>query len=167
VLHQPGEVDAGILDVGLDCAGYLAQVFPHVFVDVGLATHNVGLRAGAVIAETLELTPFGKFLFSTDAFGLAELYHLGTLLFRKGLSDFLRAGNEFGANTLSRFYAIHMLLLPGAIMALIGAHIYLVTKLGTTAPPWVKPDADDPVLEAERKGRPAKDKDHEDQDEGN
>ena len=73
-------------------AGYLAQVFPHVFVDVGLATHNVGLRAGAVIAETLELTPFGKFLFSTDAFGLAELYHLGTLLFRKGLSDFLRAG---------------------------------------------------------------------------
>ena len=30
------------------------------------------------------------------------------------LSDFLRAGPEFGATTLSRFYAIHMLLVPGA-----------------------------------------------------
>jgi quinol-cytochrome oxidoreductase complex cytochrome b subunit len=54
------------------------------------------------------------------------------------LSDFLRAGPEFGAVTLSRFYAIHMLLLPGAIIALIGAHMYLVVKLGTTAPPWVR-----------------------------
>ncbi|HVV22122.1 MAG TPA: amidohydrolase family protein, partial [Pseudonocardiaceae bacterium] len=72
-------------------AGYLAQVFPHVFVDVGLATHNVGLRASAVIAEALEVVPFGKFLFSSDAFGLAELYHLGTWLFRRGLSDFLRS----------------------------------------------------------------------------
>jgi menaquinol-cytochrome c reductase cytochrome b subunit len=54
------------------------------------------------------------------------------------LSDFLRAGPEFGATTLSRFYAIHMLLVPGAIAALIGAHLYLVAKLGTTAPPWQK-----------------------------
>jgi menaquinol-cytochrome c reductase cytochrome b subunit len=52
------------------------------------------------------------------------------------LSDFLRAGPEFGATTLTRFYSIHMLLLPGAIIALIGAHLYLVAKLGTTAPPW-------------------------------
>ena len=56
------------------------------------------------------------------------------------LSDFLRAGPELGATTLSRFYAIHMLLLPGAIIALIGAHMYLVVKLGTTAPPWLHAD---------------------------
>jgi menaquinol-cytochrome c reductase cytochrome b subunit len=54
------------------------------------------------------------------------------------LSDFLRAGPEVGATTLSRFYAIHMLLVPGALIALIGAHLYLVVKLGTTAPPWTK-----------------------------
>jgi menaquinol-cytochrome c reductase cytochrome b subunit len=54
------------------------------------------------------------------------------------LADFLRGGSEFGATTLSRFYAIHMLLIPGLIVALIGAHIYLVTKLGTTAPFWLK-----------------------------
>ena len=48
----------------------------------------------------------------------------------------------FGATTLSRFYAIHMLLVPGAIAALIGAHLYLVAKLGTTAPPWLKAEPD-------------------------
>jgi menaquinol-cytochrome c reductase cytochrome b subunit len=54
------------------------------------------------------------------------------------LADFLRAGAEFGPTTIPRFYAIHMLLIPVLIAALIGAHLYLVTKLGTTAPPWLK-----------------------------
>lgn len=73
-------------------AAYLAQVFRHVFVDVGLATHNVGYRASAVLAELLELAPFGKVLFATDACGLGELYYLGSVLFRRALSDFLRGG---------------------------------------------------------------------------
>jgi menaquinol-cytochrome c reductase cytochrome b subunit len=56
------------------------------------------------------------------------------------LSDFLRAGPEFAATTLSRFYAIHMLLVPGLMIALIGGHLHLVAKLGTTAPPWLRAD---------------------------
>ena len=63
------------------------------------------------------------------------------------LGDFLRAGPEFGATTLSRFYSIHMLLVPGAIAALIGAHLYLVTKLGTTAPPWLRAEVEPEFLE--------------------
>jgi menaquinol-cytochrome c reductase cytochrome b subunit len=59
------------------------------------------------------------------------------------LSDFLRAGPDFGATTLSRFYAIHMMLIPGLLIALIGAHLYLVAKLGTTAPPWLKAEEPD------------------------
>src|ERR1700761_3878757 len=59
------------------------------------------------------------------------------------LSDFLRGGADFGATTLSRFYAIHMLVVPGAIAAMIGAHLWLVTKLGTTAPPWLKAESDE------------------------
>jgi uncharacterized protein len=73
-------------------AGYLAQVFPHVYLDVGLATHNVGRRASAVLAEALELAPYGKFLYSSDAFGLPELYYLGAALFRRALSAHLSAG---------------------------------------------------------------------------
>jgi hypothetical protein len=72
-------------------AGYLAQVFPNVYADLGLATHNVGCRAPAVLAEALELVPLRKFLYSSDAYGLPELYYLGALLFRMGLSRFLAA----------------------------------------------------------------------------
>jgi quinol---cytochrome c reductase cytochrome b subunit, bacillus type len=54
------------------------------------------------------------------------------------LADFLRAGAEFGPTTISRFYALHMLAIPGLIAALIGAHLYLVIRLGTSAPPWLK-----------------------------
>jgi len=56
------------------------------------------------------------------------------------IADFLRGGAELGTTTLSRFYALHMLLIPGLLVALIGAHLYLVAKLGTTAPPWLKAD---------------------------
>ncbi|RFS82884.1 amidohydrolase [Actinomadura spongiicola] len=80
-------------------AGYLAQVLPNVHVDVGLATHNLGHRAPALIAELLELAPFGKVLYSSDAFGLAELYFLGALLFRSGLAGFLAGGVDDGAWT--------------------------------------------------------------------
>jgi len=73
-------------------AGYLAQVFPHVYVDAGLATHNLGARAPVLLAEALELAPFGKFLYSSDAFGLPELHYLGAALFRSALSSFLRTG---------------------------------------------------------------------------
>src|SRR6201986_1674854 len=73
-------------------AGYLAQVFPHVYVDAGLATHNLGARAPALLAESLELAPYGKFLYSSDAFGLPELYYLGAALFRSALSAHLSAG---------------------------------------------------------------------------
>ena len=65
------------------------------------------------------------------------------------LADFLRGGPEFGATTLSRFYSIHMLLVPGALIALIGAHLYLVAKLGTTAPPWLKVEQEEDLRKAE------------------
>jgi uncharacterized protein len=70
-------------------AAYLAQVFSHVFIDVGLAVHNTGALSQTVIRETMELVPFGKLLFSSDAYGLAEFYHLGAGLFRRGLSAVL------------------------------------------------------------------------------
>jgi menaquinol-cytochrome c reductase cytochrome b subunit len=63
------------------------------------------------------------------------------------LADFLRAGAEFGPTTIPRFYALHMLAVPGLIAALIGAHLYLVAKLGTTAPPWLKAEKKDLLRE--------------------
>jgi predicted TIM-barrel fold metal-dependent hydrolase len=85
--------DRGVAILLLHCypfhrqAGYLAQVFPHVYLDVGLAVNHVGARATAVVAESLELAPFHKVLYSSDAFGLAEFHHLGAVLFRRALGE--------------------------------------------------------------------------------
>jgi menaquinol-cytochrome c reductase cytochrome b subunit len=54
------------------------------------------------------------------------------------LATVLRGGAEIGPDTLSRFYSIHMLLVPGALMGLIGLHLYLIVRLGVTSPPWSK-----------------------------
>ncbi|HEX7607675.1 MAG TPA: cytochrome b N-terminal domain-containing protein, partial [Usitatibacter sp.] len=54
------------------------------------------------------------------------------------LAQFSQGGTYINGDTLSRFYAIHMLILPGAIFALIGLHMYLVVRLGVTSPPWSK-----------------------------
>ena len=52
------------------------------------------------------------------------------------LAQFLatRAGDR--SDTLAKWYALHMLLIPGALIALIVIHIYLVTRLGVASPPW-------------------------------
>ena len=51
------------------------------------------------------------------------------------IADILRGGPEFGPETLSRFYSIHMLVIPGGIATFIGLHLYLITKLGIAEPP--------------------------------
>ena len=78
-------------------AGYLAQAFNHVYVDGGLSVNYLGARAPAFIARLLEMTPFGKIMYSSDGFGPAELHFLGAALWRKGihrvLSEFVDGGD--------------------------------------------------------------------------
>jgi menaquinol-cytochrome c reductase cytochrome b subunit len=57
------------------------------------------------------------------------------------LINVLNGGAEIGVDTLSRFYAIHMLLLPAAIFALIGLHLWLVIRNGVSSPPWSPEEA--------------------------
>lgn len=52
------------------------------------------------------------------------------------IADILQGGPNFGPTTLSRFYAIHMLVIPGGIATFIGIHLFLVSKLGIAEPPW-------------------------------
>ncbi|MEV4644417.1 amidohydrolase family protein [Saccharopolyspora sp. NPDC049357] len=102
-------------------AAYLAQVFPHVHFDVGLAINHTGARSEAVIAESLELAPFAKVLYSSDAWGLPELHHLGAVLWRRGMSrtlghhvesgdwtaeDALRIARMIGRDNAERVYGL-------------------------------------------------------------
>src|SRR5918999_942530 len=69
------------------------------------------------------------------------------------LAQFLRGGAEIGENTISIFYALHMLVLPGALIGLITLHIWLVIRLGVTPQPWAR-DPSEPEPEPEPRGRP-------------
>jgi hypothetical protein len=70
-------------------AAWLAHSFPHVYLDVGLASTYVGHRAAELLAEVLELAPFGKVLYSSDAFGLPELYLVAANAFRRAVHQVL------------------------------------------------------------------------------
>ena len=69
------------------------------------------------------------------------------------MAQFQRGGQEIGADTLTRYYSLHMLLIPGAIFALIGLHLYLVVRLGVTSPPWSKEAAGMERVDGYKPGR--------------
>ena len=83
-------------------AGYLAEVYPHVYFDVGVTQHYTGASAGTIISEALEIAPYTKLLYSSDGFGLAEYHYLSGALFRRHLDRILdgwTAAGDCTANT--------------------------------------------------------------------
>ncbi|WP_190078006.1 amidohydrolase family protein [Streptomyces daghestanicus] len=81
-------------------AAHLAGVFPHVYADSGAALVRTGARAATVLAEILELAPFGKILFSSGGRGLPELHVVGARLFREVLGRVLGTWVAEGAWSL-------------------------------------------------------------------
>jgi len=77
-------------------SGYLAQAFTNVYFDVGLSLNHVGSRSLEIVGESLELAPFAKQLYSSDAVGPPELHLLGSILWRRSmaqaLGDWVRRG---------------------------------------------------------------------------
>jgi uncharacterized protein len=68
-------------------AAYLAAVYPHVFVDFGLAVPTLsvaGMRAA--VRQLLEQVPLTKILYSSDAHVIAELFYLGARWGRRALA---------------------------------------------------------------------------------
>ncbi len=47
----------------------------------------------------------------------------------------MRGGDQLGALTLSRFFAVHVLFLPAVIITLIAAHLFILRRVGP-AGPW-------------------------------
>lgn len=51
------------------------------------------------------------------------------------LAHFILAGGTLGGATLSRFFAIHVFLIPALLFGLIGLHLFLVVRNGISEPP--------------------------------
>ncbi|MEO3779794.1 amidohydrolase family protein [Micromonospora sp. B11E3] len=102
-------------------AGFLAHAFPHVYLDVGLTVNYTGAASAAVIRESLELAPFAKILYSSDAWGPPELHFLGARLWRRGITavlaewvaagewsttDAIRVATMIGRSNAERVYGL-------------------------------------------------------------
>ncbi len=53
----------------------------------------------------------------------------------KTIAHFLLAGETLGGATLSRFFAIHVFLIPALLFGLVGLHLFLVFRNGISEPP--------------------------------
>jgi len=91
-------------------AGYLAQAFAGVHMDVGLAVNHLGGRSRSLIARSLELTPFRKLLYSSDAYGPSELHYLGAELWRDGTAAVLASFVTVGQWSVTDAYRVAELI---------------------------------------------------------
>src|SRR5258706_15070684 len=55
------------------------------------------------------------------------------------LKRLLRGGTEMGTLTLSRFFVLHVFLIPACIFALVAVHVYSFRKAGAAGPATENP----------------------------
>ena len=55
----------------------------------------------------------------------------------EAIARVLRGGDDVGAATLTRFFALHVIVLPMITAGLLGLHLLLVQKNGMSTPPWI------------------------------
>ena len=66
-------------------AGYLASIYPNVYVDLGLTIPIAGHGAARILAETLDLTPVDQLMASTDGHMTPEFQWFGIHVWRWAL----------------------------------------------------------------------------------
>jgi len=69
-------------------AGWLASVYGNVWFDLSLTIPHVS-RPGEALREALELAPFSKLLYASDAARTPELYYLAAKWWREALAEVL------------------------------------------------------------------------------
>ncbi len=69
-------------------AGWLAHVYGNVWFDLSLSIPHVA-RPAELLREALELAPFSKLLYASDASRTPELYFLAATWWREALADVL------------------------------------------------------------------------------
>ena len=98
----------------------------------GFVIFNIAL----VLCLTGYLLPWSQLSFwattvATDAAGAVPV--IGP-----DIVEFLRGGPSVGAQTLGRFFALHVVVLPLGLLGLIGFHLFCVRKIGISRPPFGK-----------------------------
>ncbi len=76
--------------------GYLAAMYPNIFMDISLAIPFITTEIPRMLHEIWGLTPFTKVLYSSDAFSIPEIFWLankwGRAAIEKTLGELVEAG---------------------------------------------------------------------------
>jgi quinol-cytochrome oxidoreductase complex cytochrome b subunit len=94
------------------------------------------------MAFTGYLLPWDEKAYFASAVGtnlIAEIPLIGP-----PLQHLVRGGDQMGTLTLSRFYVLHVFVLPGLLIAFIAAHVFFFRKAGAAGP--IKEDPIQPKL---------------------
>ncbi|MFH7024998.1 MAG: amidohydrolase family protein [Heteroscytonema crispum UTEX LB 1556] len=100
-------------------AGYLASVYPQVYLDFGLAIPFLsvsGMRQ--TMRQLLELAPTSKIMYSSDAHSIPELYYLGAKWGRQILAEVLEEAIRDSDITVKEADAIALAILRGNALSL-------------------------------------------------
>jgi ubiquinol-cytochrome c reductase cytochrome b subunit len=98
------------------------------------------------MAFTGYLLPWDKQAYFASAVGtniITEIPLIGT-----PLQELLRGGSQMGTLTISRFFVLHVFVLPGLLIAFIGAHLFLFRKAGPAGP--IQEDPIEPKLPTQK-----------------
>ena len=79
--------------------GYLAAMYPNVYMDISLAIPFITTEIPRMIHEALALTPLTKVLYSSDAFSIPEIFWLANRWGRAALERVLGEIVDVGALT--------------------------------------------------------------------
>lgn len=63
--------------------------------------------------------------------------------------EVLHGGSTIGGGSLSRFFALHVFVIPGALIGLLVVHLWLVLRCGVSAPPSPSQPVDPKTYDAE------------------
>ena len=66
----------------------------------------------------------------------------------------MKGGQQVSGVTLNRFFAIHIMLLPMALLVLLGLHLFLVRRIGISSPPFGSAEHEKPWTEYRHESYP-------------
>lgn len=121
-------------------ASAMIHMFSVYFMKAYRAPRELGWWSGLVLLGIGMLFGFSGYLLPMDDLaasatkvGMAML----DLMPKVGpwVADLMRGGEQVGADTVQRFFALHVVVLPLLFLPLLGFHLYLVQRHGNAVPP--------------------------------
>jgi predicted TIM-barrel fold metal-dependent hydrolase len=108
-------------------AGYLASVYPNVYVDISEMLPFVPMGASQGLSQIFDMCPFNKVLYGSDGFVLPEIHWLGAKMAKEALASLFSRYIE--ADLFDHNLAFHV---AGMVFSETARNLYGLGPLGSS-----------------------------------